>query len=83
MGNYGRDELNGNGRLLLTFATENSLAILNTFLRTRKGGTSHTFNRVQGTARDDRKCIDYILTRQAHRNRVSNVVVTPQPVRPE
>ena len=48
MGNHGRDELNDNGRLLLTFATDNRLAILNTFFDTRKGGIWHTYNGVSG-----------------------------------
>ena len=79
MGNHGRDELNDNGRLLLTLATDNRLAILNTFFDTRKGGIWHTYNGVSGR---DRKRIDYILTRQAHRGRVSNVIIIPQPARP-
>ena len=79
MGEHGRDKLNDNGRLLLTFATDNRLAITNTFFPTRKGGIWHTYNGVSG---DECRRIDYILTRQAHRGRVSNVVVVPQPVRP-
>ena len=79
IGMYGRDELNDNGMLLLNFATENRLALTNTFFETRKGGIWHTYNGVSGT---DCKRLDYILTRQAHHGRVSNVVVIPQPVRP-
>lgn len=79
IGMYGRDELNDNGMLLLTFATENRLALTNTFFETRKSGIWHTYNGVSGT---DCKRLDYILTRQAHHGRVSNVVVIPQPVRP-
>ena len=37
MGEYGRNELNENGELLLTFATDNRLAVLNTFFGTRRG----------------------------------------------
>ena len=43
LGTYGRDELNYNGKLLLSFATDNRLAIMNTFFSTRKGGVSHTY----------------------------------------
>ena len=80
LGAYGRDELNENGRHLLTFAANNNLALTNTFFNTRKGGVSHTHN---GIGRlNDRKRIDYILTRQAHRPRIHNVVVDPQPPPP-
>ena len=74
MGEHGRNELNDNGRLLLNFATDNRLAILNTFFDTRKDGMWHTFNGASGT---DRKCIDSILTRQSHRGRVSQHVCRP------
>ena len=76
LGTYGRDELNDNGKLLLPFATDNKLAIVNTF-STRKGGVSHTYNGVTGSRTSDFKCIDYVFTRQAHRRRVRNVVVHP------
>ena len=79
LGTYGRDELNDNGKLLLSFATDNKLAIMNTFFSTRKGGVSHTYNGVTGSRTSDFKRIDYVLTRQAHRRRVRNVVVHPQP----
>ena len=82
LGSYGRDELNDNGQLLLTFAADNSLAITNTFFSTRKGGISHTYNGATGNRASDFKRIDYILTRQAHRGRVRNVVVHPQPAPP-
>ena len=82
LGAYGRDELNDNGHLLLTFAADNRLAITNTFFSTRKGGISHTYNGVAGNRASDFKRIDYILTRQAHRGRVRNVVVHPQPAPP-
>ncbi|CAB1110223.1 unnamed protein product [Ectocarpus sp. CCAP 1310/34] len=76
---HGCDELNENGRLLLTFAAENNLALANTFFETRKGGIWHTYNGASGT---DRWRPDFILTRQAHRGRVSSMVVIPQPVSP-
>ena len=82
LGTYRRDELNGNGKLLLSFATDNKLAIINTFFSTRKGGVSHTYNGVTGSRTSDFKRIDYVLTRRAHRGRVRNVVVRPQPALP-
>ena len=72
---YGRDELNNNGKRLLSLASDNKLALTNTFFSARKGGTSHTFNGIN--SRNDRKRIDYILTRQAHRPRVYDVKVHP------
>ena len=82
LGTYGRDELNDNGKLLLSFATDNKLAIMNTFFSTRKGGVSHTYNGVTGSRTSNFKRIDYVLTCQAHRRRVRNVVVYPQPALP-
>ena len=70
---YGRDTLNGNGELLLPFANNHDLAIVNTFFSTPEGGVSHTFN---GRGK---KRIDYILTRQRDRKLVRNVTVHPQP----
>ena len=82
LGTYGRDELNDNGKLLLTFVTNNKLAIMNIFFSTRKGGVSHTYDGVTGNRTSDFKRIDYVPTRQAHRDRVRNVVVHPQPTLP-
>ena len=82
LGTYGRDELNNNGKRLLNFATDNKLAVMNTFFSTRKGGISHTYNGVIGDRAGDFKRIDYILTRQAHRPRVNNVEVHSQRNRP-
>ena len=51
LGAYGRDMLNENGKLLLGFAEENKLALLNTFFCTPKSGVSYTFqgaNRSKG-----------------------------------
>ena len=73
LGAYGRDTLNDNGELLLSFANNHDLAHVNTFFITPKGGVSHTFNG-QG-----KKQIDYILTRQRDRKFVRNVTVHPQP----
>ena len=73
LGAHGRDTLNDNGELLLSFANNHDLTIVNTFFSTRKGGVSHTFN---GRGK---KRIDYILTRQRERKLVRNVTVHPQP----
>ena len=82
LGAHGRDELNNNGKRLLNFATDNKLAVTNTFFSTRKGGILHTYNGVIGNRAGDFKHIDYILARQAHRPSVHNVEVHPQPNRP-
>ena len=83
LGAYGPDELSNNGKRLLNFATDNKLAVTNTlFFSTRKGGISHTYHGVIGDRAGNFKRIDYILTRQAHRPRVHNVEVHPQPNRP-
>ena len=44
LGAYGRDTFNDNGELLLSFANNHDLALVNTFFSTPKGGISHTFN---------------------------------------
>ena len=43
LGAYGRDKLNENGKLLLGFAEDNKLALLNNFFCTPKSGVSYTF----------------------------------------
>ena len=73
LGAYGRDTLNDNGELLLSFASKHDLALVITFFSTSKGSVSHTFN-VRG-----KKRIDYILTRQLDHKPVRNVMVHPQP----
>ena len=70
---YGRDTLNDNGELLLSFANNHDLALVNTFFSTPKGSVSHTFNGL------GKKRIDYILTRRRDRKFVRNVTVHPQP----
>ena len=48
---YGRDMLNENGKLLLGYAEDSKLALLNTFFCTRKSDVSYTFqsaNRSEG-----------------------------------
>ena len=61
---YGRDKLNENAKLLLGFAEDNKLALLNTLFCTPKSGVSYTFqsvDRSKGQAR-----LDYILRKQAN-----------------
>ena len=73
LGAYGRDKLNENGKLLLGFAEDNKLALLNTFFCTPKSGVSYTFqsaNRSKGQVR-----LDYILTKQADRRLIRCVNV--------
>ena len=73
LGAYGRDTLNDNGELLLSFANNHDLALVSTFFSVPKGGVSHTLN---GRGK---KRIDYILTRQRDRKLVLNVTVHPWP----
>ena len=71
LGAYGRDKLNENVKLLLGFAEDNKLALLNTFFCTPKSGVSYTFqsvNRSKGQAR-----LNYILTKQASRRLIRRV----------
>ena len=72
-GAYGRDTLDDNGELLLSFANNHDLALANTFFSTPKSGISHTFN---GRGK---KRTDYILTKQRDRKFVRDVTVHPQP----
>ena len=76
LGAYKRDELNNNGKRLLSLASDNKLALTNTFFSARRSGLSHTFNSIH--SRNDRKQIDYILTPQAHRPRVYDIQVHPR-----
>ena len=75
LGAYGRDELNNNGKRLLSLASDNKLALTNTFFSARKGGLSHTFNGIINC--NERKRIDYIVTRKAHRPRAYDAKVHP------
>ena len=77
-GAYGRNKLNENGKLLLGFAEDNKLALLNTFFCTPKSGVSYTSqraNRSKGQAR-----LDYILTKQADRRLIRCVYVRRPPL---
>ena len=78
LGAYGRDKLNENGKLLLGFAKDNKLALLNTLFCTPKSGVSYTFlsaNRSKGQAR-----LDYILAKQADRRLIRCVNVRRPPL---
>ena len=79
LGTYGRDVFNDNGKLLLGFAEDNKLALLNTFFCTSKSGvSSYTFqstNHSKGQAR-----LDYILTKKADRRFVCCVNVRRPPL---
>ena len=81
LGEYGRDELNSNGKRMLAFASDNTLALTNTCISVRKVGTPHTFNGII-SSRNDQTRIGYILSCQAHRPRVHDVKVRPQPPPP-
>ena len=78
LGACGRDKLNENGKLLLGFAEDSKLALLNTLFCTPKSGASYTFqraNRSKGQAR-----LDYILTKQADRQLIRCVNVRRPPL---
>ena len=73
LGAYSRDKLNENGKLLLGFAEDNKLALLNTFFCTPKSGASYTFqsaNRSKDQAR-----LGNNLTKQADRRLIRCVNV--------
>ena len=59
LGAYGRDVFNENGKLLLGFAEDNKLALLNTLFCSRKSGISYTFQSANRSKRQVR--LDYIL----------------------
>ena len=61
LGAYGQDVLNENGKLLLSFAEDNKLALLNTFLSTPKRGVFITFQSANCGKGQER--LDYILTK--------------------
>ena len=77
-GAYGRDMFNENGKLLLGFAEDNKLALLNTFFCTPKNGVFYTCqsaNRSKGQTR-----LDYILTKQSDRRLIRCVNVRRPPL---
>ena len=65
LGVCARDKLNKNGKLLLGFAEDNKLALLNTFFCTPKSGVSYTFQSANRSKRHAR--LNYIPTKQADR----------------
>ena len=73
---YRRDVKNKNDERLLSFAAGCKLALTNTFFSPRKGGISHTHTSAR---QNDRKRIEYILTRQVRRPSVHYVEVHSQP----
>ena len=52
LGAYGRDKVNENGKLLLGFAEDNNLALLNTLFCTPKSGVPCTFQSANRSKRD-------------------------------
>ena len=68
LGAYGRDVFNANAKLPLSFAKNDKLDFLSTFVCTPKSGVSYTFqnvNRSKGKTR-----WDYTMTKQADRPRL-------------
>ena len=70
--------LNENGKLLLGFAEDNNLALLNTFFCTPKIGVSYTFQSVNRSEEQAR--LDYILTNQADRRLICCINVRRPPL---
>ena len=77
LGAYGRDELNDNGERLFTHATDNKLALLNTYYATPARGISYTFQ--SPTRGKAQYRLDYILPQQLDRRLVRNVTVGTPP----
>ena len=78
LGAYGRDMLNENVKLLLGFAEDSKLILLNTLFCTPKRDVSYTFqsaNRSKGQAR-----LEYILTKKAGRRLIRCVNVHRPPL---
>ena len=78
LGAYGRDKVNENGKLLLGFAEDITLALLNTFSCTPKSGGIYTFQRADRSKGQAR--LDYILTEQADRRLIRCVNVRRPPL---
>ena len=78
LGAYDRNKLNENGKLLLGFAEDNKLALLNTLFCTPKSGVSYTF---QGANRSKEQTrLDYILIKQANRRLIRCVNIRRPPL---
>ena len=73
LGTYSRDVLNENGKLLLGFAEDNKLALLNTFFYTPKSGVSYTFQSANHSKGQGH--LDNILTKQSDRRLIRCVNV--------
>ncbi|CAB1116131.1 unnamed protein product [Ectocarpus sp. CCAP 1310/34] len=73
MGAYGREIMNNNGERLLGLASDNQLALTNTYFRTPKGGGQHTFQ--SSNKGKDKYRLDFILMSQTARRFVPNVSV--------
>ena len=78
LGAYGRDKLNENGLLLLGFAEDNKLALLNTSFCTPKSGVSYTFQSANRSKEQTR--LGFILTKQANRGLIRYVNVRRPPL---
>ena len=77
LGAYGRDVFSENGKLLLGFAEDNRLALLNTFFCILKNGVSIR-SKAPAAARD--KHVWIILTKRAGRRRIRCVNVRRPPL---
>ena len=75
---YGRDVLNENGKLLLGFAKDKRLALLNNFFCTPKSGVAYTFRSANRSKEETR--LDYILTKQEDRRLICCVNVRQPPL---
>ena len=64
LGAYDRDVLNENGKLLLDFAEDIKLAVLNTLFCTPKCGVSYAFH--SANCSKEQAHLDYILTKQVN-----------------
>ena len=78
LGAYGRDKLNKNGLLLLGFAEDNKLALLNTSFCNPKSGVSYTFQSADRSKEQAR--LGLILTKQADRGLIRYVNVRRPPL---
>ena len=82
LGAYGRDEFDGNGKHPLAFASDNKLALMHMFFSVSYARVEYLIRSTASAARNEPRGTDCILARQAHRSRVCNVKVHPQPPPP-
>ena len=78
LGAYDRNKINGNGKLLLGFAEDNKLALLDTLFCTPKSGVSYTFQSANRGKEQTR--LDHILTKQANRRLIRCVNIRRPPL---